>query len=148
MSFRRLAVEQARAGSRDEHADRSRPICEVRQHGCCRDRIAKRDQSETEAQDRTAGHARREPAAHAGTDQQRQCERYHCETCDRRRKNKRILEIERQDRHHDLCRGRVTQHSDGCSGDGRIAEYRQVDHRAWVFAFGKNERHKQDRAHG
>src|SRR3984885_13796405 len=47
LSFRRLAVEQARAGSRDEHPDRSRPIGKIRQYGCRRDRVTKRYQSKT-----------------------------------------------------------------------------------------------------
>ncbi|MGF6431257.1 HAD superfamily hydrolase (TIGR01549 family) [Bradyrhizobium elkanii] len=55
-----------------------------------------------------------------------------------------ILQIEWQDRHHDL-RGRcITEHRDRGADNCRIAKDRQVDHRARMPAFGEDEGDQQD----
>ena len=146
LRFCRLAVQQPSARPGYEHADRGRPIGEVNEDGGCRDGVADRDQAEAETQDRSARHACCKPAADARTDQQRHGEGRHGKAGDRRRKNEGILQIERQDRHHDLSSRCITEHRDRGADNGRIAKDRQVDHGALMPAFGEDEGDQQDRA--
>ncbi len=106
--------------------------------------VAQADHAEPEGQDMIGGEPSPDPSPDMRQDQHGQGEGQHGEAGIERRASEPVLQVEWQERCHDLCRGRIGEHRDDGADEARNAEQREVQHGPGVPALGRQkdpERH-------